>query len=169
MISSEIKTPAMSRIDGQVSKVFPNDLNAHSTVFGGLIMAESDRLALVVAERHSGKVCVTASVDSMHFRAPAKEGDTLIFSAAVNKAWRSSMEIGIKVEAENSYTRDRNHIVSAYFTFVALDKNNHPVDVPPLEAVTKEDIRRSKEAEIRRTLRLDTRAAIETSRQDKDT
>jgi len=169
MQSAPSKTPDMSKIDGQVSKVFPNDLNAHQTVFGGLIMAECDRLALVVAERHSGYVCVTASVDSMHFRAPAKEGDTLIFSASVNNAWRSSMEIGIKVEAENSYSRDTRHIVSAYFTFVALDQNNQPIEVPDVEPVTWQNKRRAREADIRRSLRLDTRSAIKASRLDENT
>ncbi len=160
------KTPSSSAIDGQVSKVFPNDLNAHSTVFGGLIMAECDRLALVVAERHSGYVCVTASVDSMHFMAPARKGDTLIFSASINNAWRSSMEIGIRVEAENSYSGDRRHIVSAYFTFVALDENNKPIEVPDLTLTSDMDKRRAKEAEIRRKLRLDTRDAIEANRSE---
>jgi len=153
-----------SAIDGQVCKVFPNDLNAHRTVFGGFIMAECDRLALVVAERHSGQVCVTASVDSMHFKAPAREGDTLIFSAAINNAWHSSMEIGIKVEAENSYVGDRRHIVSAYFTFVALDDDNKPVEVPSVTALTSIEQRRAKEADIRRKLRLDTRSAIQANR-----
>jgi len=160
----EKKAPSESAIDGQVSKVFPNDLNAHSTVFGGLIMAECDRLALVVSERHSGNVCVTASVDSMHFRAPANEGETLNFSAAINNAWRSSMEIGVRVEAENSYSGETRHIVSAYFTFVALDKNNKPIEVAEVQPLTSADRRRGRDANIRRRLRLDIREAIKASR-----
>jgi len=164
MTSAEAKIPSASSIQGQVSKVFPNDLNAHRTVFGGLIMAECDRLALVVAERHSGHVCVTASVDSMHFRAPAREGDTLIFFASINNAWRSSMEIGIKVDAENSYSGEVTHVVSAYFTFVALDADNKPMAVPGVEPVSSIEKRRATEAEIRRKSRLDMRNAIEASR-----
>ena len=164
MSEIEAKSPALSCIDGQVSKVFPNDLNAHRTVFGGLIMAECDRLALVVAERHSSHVCVTASVDSMHFRAPAREGETLIFSASINQAWRSSMEIGIRVEAENSYTGNIRHVVSAYFTFVALNEKNQPIIVPKVKIETPLEERRATEAELRRKLRLDTRNAIKASR-----
>ena len=161
------RTPSHSSIEGQVCKVFPNDLNAHSTVFGGHVMAECDRLALVVAERHSGHVCVTVSVDSLHFVAPAREGDTLLFSSSINNAWKSSMEIGIKVQAENSYTQQKRHVVSAYFTFVALDADNRPVAVPELERQTADEKRRAREAEIRRKLRLQTRDAIAAQRQSR--
>jgi len=146
-----------SEISGHIYKVFPNDLNAHRTVFGGVVMAECDRLALVVAERHSGKVCVTASVDSMHFLAPAKENDTLVFFAAINRSWNSSMEIGVKVESENSYSGERHHVVSAYFTFVALDKNNETTEVPEFVPNTVIEVQRFKEAGIRREQRLKTR------------
>ena len=126
------KTPSESKIDNHVYKIFLNDLNAKRTVFGGLIMSIADRLAVVVAERHSGHTCVTASVDSWHFVAPAQENDTLLFSAALNKAWTSSMEIGVRVEAENSYLGTKRHIVSAYFTFVAIDAEGKPAAVPAL-------------------------------------
>jgi len=151
-----IKSVSDSAIEGHVYKVFPNDLNAHGTAFGGMIMAKCDRLSLVVAERHSGFVCVTASVDSIHFMAPAKENDTLIFKVSVNCAWRTSMEIGVRVEAENSYTGESKHILSAYFTFVALDQNNTPTTIPALNIQTKVDERRFQKANIRRQARLDT-------------
>lgn len=153
----EQKTPkpvSASAIDNHVYKAFPNDLNAHHTVFGGLVMSICDRIALVVSERHSGKVCVTASVDSMHFRAPAKDGDTLIFKAAINRAWSSSMEIGVKVMAENSFLGEERHIVSAYFTFVALDENHIPTDVPQVLPETAQEKQRFDHAEIRRNARL---------------
>jgi acyl-CoA hydrolase len=152
-------------ISGHIYKVFPNDLNAHGTAFGGVIMAECDRLALVLAERHSGKVCVTASVDSMHFLAPAKENDTLVFYAAINRAWQSSMEIGVKVEAENSYTGEKRHVVSAYFTFVALDENNEVSSVPEFVPETEMEQQRHKEAGIRREQRLQTRDLLKKSQQ----
>lgn len=159
-------TPAQfkkSEISGHIYKVFPNDLNAHRTVFGGVVMAECDRLALVVAERHSGKVCVTASVDSMHFLAPAKENDTLVFFAAINRSWNSSMEIGVKVEAENSYSGERHHVVSAYFTFVALSENNETSAVPEFVPETEQEKQRYKDAGIRREQRLKTRDLLKNS------
>lgn len=150
------KKVSVSAIEGSIYKVFPNDLNAHGTAFGGMVMAKCDRLSLVVAERHSGCVCVTASVDSIHFLAPANENDTLIFKASINKAWNSSMEIGIKVEAENSYTSAKKHILSAYFTFVALDENNKVTRVPPVLTENKIQERRYQQADIRRAARLKT-------------
>ena len=149
-----------SKIDNHVYKIFPNDLNAKKTVFGGLIMSIADRLALVVAERHSSHTCVTASVDSWHFVAPAKENDTLLFSVAVNKAWSSSMEIGVKVEAENSYEGTKRHIVSAYFTFVALDDSGNTVPVPTLSPQTDKERQRYEAAEIRRQARLAVREQL---------
>lgn len=154
------KTVAESKIDNHVYKVFPNDLNAHKTVFGGQVMAIADRLSLVVAERHSGYVCVTASVDSIHFLGPAKENDTLIFSVAVNRAWGSSMEIGVRVLAENSYTGESKHIVSSYMTFVALDSNDKPVGVPELIPETDEEKLRFRAADLRRQARLNTRDSL---------
>ena len=149
-----------SKISGHIYKIFPNDLNAQRTAFGGVIMGECDRLALVVAERHSGKVCVTASVDSMHFLAPVKENDTLVFYAAINRSWKTSMEIGVKVEAENSYTGEKRHVVSAYFSFVALDDDNKASEVPEFVPETEEELRRFKAAGIRREQRLQTRELL---------
>lgn len=151
---TKAKPVASSAIENHVYKVFPNDMNAHNTVFGGMIMAKCDRLALVVAERHSGHVCVTAAVDSIHFRAPAKGNDTLLFSLSLNRSWSSSMEIGARVMAENSYTGEVRHILSAFFTFVALDPTGKPVDVPAVLPETDEQKRRFSNAEIRRKGRL---------------
>ena len=97
MTDKPAKAVSASAIEKHVYKVFPNDMNSHNTVFGGMIMAKCDRLALVVAERHSAHVCVTAAVDSIHFRAPAKGNDTLLFNLSLNRSWGSSMEIGAKV------------------------------------------------------------------------
>jgi len=149
-----------SAIEGHVYKIFPNDLNARGTVFGGMIMAQCDRLSLVSAERHSGQVCVTASVDSMHFMAPAQTNDTLIFKVAINRAWNTSMEVGVRVIAENSYTGKTRHIVSAYSTFVALDDKGLPVSIPGIEPISQKEKRRFDEAGIRRQSRLATKKSL---------
>ncbi|MFV8570304.1 acyl-CoA thioesterase [Marinobacter sp. SBS5] len=160
MSEKPAKPVSASAIEKHVYKVFPNDMNSHDTVFGGMIMAKCDRLALVVAERHSAHVCVTAAVDSIHFRAPATGKDTLLFSLTLNRSWGSSMEIGARVEAENSYTGDTRHILSAFFTFVALDEDGKPVDVPEVIPETDDQRRRYANAEIRRAGRLQTREQL---------
>jgi acyl-CoA hydrolase len=139
-----------SAVDNHTYKVFPNDLNSYGTAFGGMIMAICDRTALVVAERHSRKTCVTASVDSMHFLRPAGQGDILLFSAAINRAWKTSMEIGVKVIAEHYETGERRHILSAYFTFIAIDENKVPTPVPQVLPETTLEKRRYEEANLRR-------------------
>ena len=152
-------------ITGHTYRIFPNDLNSKGTVFGGLIMSIIDRLCLVVAERHAGMTCVTASVDALHFLAPAGRGDNLIFHIAINRVWRTSMEIGAKVVAEGP-NGDLRHIVSAYFTFVALNEFNQPTEIPALLIEGAEETRRHKEAEMRRKHRFEKKALIETSRKD---
>jgi acyl-CoA hydrolase len=147
------KSIAASAIHDHTYKIFPNDLNSTETVFGGLIMATLDRVASVVAERHSGKSCVTASVDAMHFLQPAKRGDILIFQASINRSWQTSMEVGVRVLAEDYRTGDRRHMVSAYFTFVATDESGRPTQVPSVTTETEEEKRRYEEAGCRREQR----------------
>ena len=160
------KTVKESAVHDHTYKVFPNDLNSNRTVFGGLVMAILDRTACVVAERHSGSTSVTASVDAMHFLAPAEEGDILIFRASVNRAWRTSMEIGVKVLSEHYRTGQMRHILSAYFTFVAVDASRKPTPVPPIAPETPIEKRRYMEAEDRRQRRKREAAEREKKRQD---
>ncbi len=144
------KPVAASAITDHTYKVFPNDLNAYGTLFGGLVVSMCDRLASVVAERHSGKLCVTVSLDSVNFLVPAGEGETLIFKAAVNRTWRTSMEIGVRVVAEDYRVGTKRHILSAYCTFVALDDNNKPTPVLEVIPETSAEKRRYDEAQHRR-------------------
>lgn len=142
-----------SSVEDHTYKIFPNDLNSNDTVFGGLVMSIVDRVACVAAERHAGHVCVTVSVDSMHFLASAKKGDVLIFQAAVNRSWRTSMEVGVKVIVEHFSSKESKHILSAYLTFVALDEKGTPTQVPELVPETAIERRRYEEAGERRLLR----------------
>jgi acyl-CoA hydrolase len=148
------KSPSESAVEQNVYKIFPNDLNSERTVFGGLVMGLCDRTALIVAERHSGNSCVTAAVDSLNFLAPAHSGETLLVKAAVNRAWKSSMEIGVHVVAENSFNGDTRHVVSAYLTFVALDDSGAPTQVPAVLPQTDTELRRFEDAMVRRDARL---------------
>lgn len=143
-----------SAIDNQVYHVFPNDLNSKGTMFGGILVAEIDKLCAIVAERHSGTVCVTASFDAVNFKAPAKQGDILVFQAAINRAWNSSMEIGAKVIAERPGIGEKVHIVSAYATFVAINENRKPTIVPAVVPETEQEKLRFEQAEKRRQLRI---------------
>jgi acyl-CoA hydrolase len=148
------RTVSSSAVREQVYMIFPNDLNSNDTVFGGLIMALMDRFGAVVADRHAGGVCVTVGVDAVHFIAPARRGDVLIFNACVNRAWNSSLEVGCKVDAEKVGGGDRRHILSAYLTFVAQGEDGKLRSVPPLLAETNEEKRRFEEAQLRREQRL---------------
>ncbi|MCH9611316.1 MAG: acyl-CoA thioesterase [Chlamydiae bacterium] len=150
----EGKTVASTAVENHTYKIFPSDLNTNNTVFGGLVMATLDRVSLVVAERHSGSACATVSVDALHFLRPAYEGEVLIFKASINRSWNASMEIGIRVCSENVKSGERRHVVSAYFTFVALDKEHRPKRVPPVIPETDLQKRRYEEAGLRREARL---------------
>ncbi len=150
----EGKPVSASFIVDQVVEVFPNDLNAHGTLFGGRVMQVVDSLAAIVAKRHSGKVCVTLGIDSVRFLNPAGRGDILVCMASVNRTWRTSMEVGVKVIAEDFRTLDQKGILSAYFTFVAVDDDHKPVEVIPVIPETEEQIKRFGAADIRRRHRL---------------
>ena len=148
------KPVTASAVIDQVVEVFPNDLNPHGTLFGGRALQIADALAAIVAKRHTGRVCVTLGIDSVRFINPARRGDILVCKCSVNCTWRTSLELGVKVIAEDFRTLERKDILSAYFTFVAVDDNHKPVAVIPIIPETSEQHRRYRDAEKRRQMRF---------------
>jgi acyl-CoA hydrolase len=150
----EGKPVSASAIIDQVIEVFPNDLNPHGTLFGGRVLQIADNLAAIVCKRHTNKVCVTLAIDSVRFINPARRGDILVCKCSVNRTWRTSMEVGVKVIAEDFRTLEQKDILTAYFTFVAIDDDHMPVEVIPVIPETPEQWRRHEEAEARRKARF---------------
>ncbi len=143
-----------SAIDNYPYTLFPNDLNCYKSVFGGRLLEIADRLAGTVSNMHSGRACVTLGLDNVRFKNPAREGEILIFKSAVNRVWKTSMEVGVRVITKDPENGSESHVISMYFTFVAVDQNGRPTPVLPLVPVTKEEERRFNEAGRRRELRL---------------
>lgn len=113
-----------------------------------------DTVGGVVAIRHARSIAVTASVDRLDFHHPVFIGDLVTLTASLNYVGKTSMEVGVRVESENPITGQRRHTSTAYLTFVALDKNGRPMQLPPLILETEEQMRRNQEANIRRETRL---------------
>jgi len=130
------------------------DANAAGYVHGGTVMKLCDEVAGLAAVRHSRRRVVTAGVDRMTFLEPIHIGELVTFTASVNAAWRTSMEVGVRVEAEQPRDGLVRHTNTAYLTMVALDEDGRPTGVPPLEAVTADEQRREREAQTRRRNRL---------------
>ena len=137
----------------------PQHANNLGHVFGGVILSMLDRVAAVAAIRHARQNCVTVSVDRVDFREPIRLGDLVVMRASVNYVGRTSMEVGVRVEAENLMTGERRHTNSCYVTFVAIDRNHRPVRIPPVEPETEEEKRRYLAAQERRRRRLEERTA----------
>ena len=136
------------------------DANSAGNVHGGTVMKLSDEAAGIAAIKHSRQRVVTVGMDRMDFLVPIYVGELVTFRATVNAAWRTSMEVGVRVEAENPMTGSRRHTNTAYLTMVALDEGGGPAPIPPLLAVTPTETRRMREAELRRTNRLAEREEI---------
>jgi len=142
--------------DSQMTNVrlmMPTDANVLGNVFGGAIMRYMDEVAGIVAFHHARKNVVTASIDRMDFYAPVYVGNLLILKAAVNYVGKTSMEVGVRIEAEDPLTGATAHTGSCYLTFVALDGNGKPSSVPPVIPVTADEKRRLREAMRRRKMR----------------
>ncbi len=127
----------------------PLDANVAGNVHGGNIMKLADSASGVVAIRHSGRNCVTATVDRFEFFAPVFVGNLVTLYASLNYVGRTSMEVGVRVEAEDLRTGKKTHTNTSYFVMVALDGNGRPVEVPPLILETDEDRRRNEDARRR--------------------
>ncbi len=134
--------------------VLPNDANPLGYVLGGRVMHLVDIAGAIAAHRHSNSHVVTASVDYVDFRNPIKVGELIVLKSSVNRVFHTSMEVGVKVFSENVLTGERKHTSSAYLTFVAIDTQRNPHEIPPLILETDEDRRRYHEAEGRRKIRL---------------
>jgi acyl-CoA hydrolase len=134
--------------------VLPTHTNALDTVFGGTVMSWVDIAGAIAAQRHSGKDVVTASIDQLNFIAPIRKGWVVNLKASVNFTSRTSMEIGVRVDAENPKTSEIFHTASAYLTFVALGSHGMPTDIPGLKLETETEIRRFNAGQKRRQQRL---------------
>lgn len=130
------------------------DVNNSGNVHGGVIMKLVDTTAAIAAIRHSRSVTTTASIDQLDFHHPVYVGELVTLKASVNMVGKTSMEVGVRVEAENLISGEVRHVASAYLTFVALDDERRPKQVPPLLPATAEEKKREREAQVRRKVRL---------------
>lgn len=134
--------------------VLPSHTNSLGSIFGGTVMSWIDIAAAICAQRHSNKEVVTASIDRLDFVAPVYKGWVVNLKASVNFTSRSSMEVGVRVDAENPKTGETFHTASAYLTFVALGSNGKPIEIPHLILESEDDHRRFEAARLRREQRL---------------
>ncbi len=136
------------------------DANTGGNVHGGRIMFLCDEVAGIAAIRHCGSRVVTAGMDRMTFLEPVMVGELVTFRATVNAAWRTSVEVGVRVEAENVREGKPRHVSTAYLTMVALDDDGRPAPVPAIEPESDDEQRRQREADLRRSNRLAERETI---------
>jgi acyl-CoA hydrolase len=144
------------------------DANSAGFVHGGVVMKLCDEAAGIAAIKHCRQRIVTAAIDRMTFLHPVHVGELLSCKASLNAVWRSSMEVGVRVEAENPRTGEVRHTSTAYLTMVAVDDDGRPTSVPPLTAESADEQRRMREAELRRRNRLSEREQILSGRAPAD-
>ena len=148
----DAKTPYDSSLT-TARLMMPTDANVLGNVFGGAIMRYMDEVAAIVSWRHAGMNCVTASIDRMNFWKPVFVGNVLILRASVNYVGNTSMEVGVRIEAQDPATGKTTHTGSCYLTYVGVDKSRKPARLPKLRPVTAVEKRRYREAVARRRLR----------------
>jgi acyl-CoA hydrolase len=159
-MSRSVKTVRESQHESS-ELMMPSDANNLGHVFGGVILSMMDKTAAIAAFRHARNNVVTVSIDRVDFREPVHVGDLVVMKASVNYVGRSSMEVGLRVEAEDLVSGVRRHTNSCYMTFVAIDRNGRPVEVPELRPETPDEERRYLAAKERRRRRLEERNAEE--------
>lgn len=142
------KKPSESTVTSRYL-LMPSHANPAGTAFGGTILAWVDMVGSMAAQRHCGKQVVTASIDSVAFKAPVSVGDHVILKACVNYSGTTSMEVGVKVIREDPLTHDQITTTTAHLTFVALDRNKQPCRVPEILPENEEEKRRYENAKIR--------------------
>ena len=135
--------------------MMPHMANGLGNVHGGVLLGMIDRVGAVAAIRHARRICVTVSVDQVDFREPIHLGELVTMQAMVNYVHRTSLEVGVRVEAENLLTGVRRHTNSCYLTFVAIDDVGRPVEAPKVVPETDEEQQRYRAAEMRRAQRME--------------
>ena len=146
-----------SRTD-MIELVLPQDANLLGNILGGRVMHLIDIAGAIAAHRHCHRQVVTASVDHLDFLNPIRLGELIVLEAQVNRAFHTSMEVGVEVFSENYSKGERKHTTTAFLTFVALDEIGNPCQVPPVILKTQQERRRFREAGERRKTRLAVRA-----------
>ncbi len=156
---TQIKAKKVSDSATEMAQLMmPEDANPKGLVHGGVILSLADKIAYACSSKHAGHYCVTASVDRVDFKSPIRIGQLVTLKASVNYVGHSSMEVGIKITAQDLITGEITHTNTCFFTMVALDENNKPIEVPRLILETEEEKRRFKKGEERRDIRLKARA-----------
>jgi acyl-CoA hydrolase len=159
----QARTPSESEAE-LVHWMSVTDANSAGFVHGGVVMRLCDEAAGIASGRHSRSRVVTAGMDRMTFLEPIAVGELVTFRARVNAVWRTSMEVGVRVEAEDLRAGTRRHTNTAYLTMVALDDEGRPTAVPGLRCADDTERRREREAQMRRANRLAERDEIVSGR-----
>ena len=157
MKASQAEIPAKPVRDSVVEMtevVLPNDANNIGTLFGGKVMLLMDIAGAIAARRHTKRMVVTAAVDSVSFLHPVRVAELVVLKASVNRAFKTSLEVGVKVFSENTLTGVIKHTATAYITYVAVDDAGKPTRIPSVIPETADEKRRYDEAALRRETRL---------------
>ncbi|HEV8131936.1 MAG TPA: acyl-CoA thioesterase [Acidobacteriota bacterium] len=153
------RTPAESRVD-MVEVVLPNDANPLGNILGGKVMHLIDIAGAIAAHRHSRSFVVTVAMDEVEFISPIKVGQLIILHAQVTCAFKTSVEVEVKVFSEDIISGTRRPTSTAFLTFVAIDEQGRPRSVPPLNPGTDEEKRKMEQARLRRQLRMQSKKLI---------